>query len=404
MRKLGIVIIVLLLILISRERIQMQEEWESSIPKQKEKTKGTEIRVLLMDSNFAQTTHEEVQVSCKQGMTIVCGDEEKSIKANEVIQIHPTDEKFTKGTIRVLPHKEGRITLHHMKRSYGTPSYCGEIELFRSGNRIAIVNQLPLETYLRYVVPSEMPSSYEMEALKAQAICARSYAYRKMQGAAYPEFRAHVDDSTSFQVYGNIESNPRTDEAVKNTEGKLLWEGEEVADAFFFSTSCGKTTSVAVVNEIGEAYEKDLPWYRWYTSVSKPELERILESYAQKDIGELQKIEVTKRGEGGIALHIKATGTKGSIEVATENKIRRALADSSLMIHRQDGSKLPCSSLLPSAFFTITENNGTYEIEGGGYGHGTGMSQNGANEMAKAGKTYAEILKFFYSGTKVVSR
>ena len=403
MKRISIVVVVLLFVFLSRDKMQKQEELESSIPSRKEYEDELYIRVLLKDTNFEQITHSEILVSCEQGMVVGYGENEQSVERNEMVRIDSIDERFTDGTIHIVPKNGAKLTLHHMKRSYGMPSYHGNIELFKVEDRIAIVNELPLEIYLKYVVPSEMPSSYEMEALKAQAICARSYAYGKLEAFAYPEYQAHVDDSTSFQVYGNIESYPRTDEAVKTTAGMLLMEGEEIADAFFFSTSCGKTTSVAVVNEIGEAYEKELPWYRWNISVSKTELERIIETNEKKDIGQLQKIEVTERGEGGIVLRVKATGTNGTIDVATENKIRRVLADSSLIVHRQDGSEMACSSLLPSAFFTIEEKDNIYLIEGGGYGHGTGMSQNGANEMAKEGKKYIEILEFFYPGTSVGS-
>lgn len=404
MRKIGILLIVFLLCLATRETVQRQEEWESVIPRKKEKTIGTEIRVVLMTDNFEDTTHSEIRVFAEHGLVLVYGNKSEDINAGKIVQINAMDARFANGNIRIVPKEEtDKLTLQHMRRSYGVPSYYGELELFKEGERIAIVNQVPLETYLRFVVPSEMPSSYEMEALKAQAICARTYAYAKLQTEAYPQYKAHVDDSTSFQVYGNIENNPRTDRAVYETEAEYVWDGEKVANTYFFSTSCGKTTSVAVVNEIGEAYERDLPWYRWSVTVSKAEMERILESYSGKEIGTLQEVIVSEMGKGGIVHRIKAIGNEGEIEVTTENKIRRALADRSLSIQRQDGSVVSCTNLLPSAFFTIEEVGSDYRILGGGYGHGTGMSQNGANEMAKNGKTYLEILEFFYPNTKVVS-
>ena len=404
MRKIGILLIVFLLCLATRETVQRQEEWESVIPRKKEKTIGTEIRVVLMTDNFENLTHSEIRVSSEHGLMLFYGNESEDVNAGEIVQINAMDARFANGNIRIVPKEEtDKLTLQHMRRSYGVPSYYGELELFKEGERIAIVNQVPLETYLRFVVPSEMPSSYEMEALKAQAICARTYAYAKLQTEAYPQYKAHVDDSTSFQVYGNIENNPRTDRAVYETEAECVWDGEKVANTYFFSTSCGKTTSVAVVNEIGEDYERDLPWYRWSVTVSKAEMERILESYSGKEIGTLQEVIVSEMGKGGIVHRIKAIGNEGEIEVTTENKIRRALADKTLSIHRQDGSVVSCANLLPSAFFTIEEVGSDYRILGGGYGHGTGMSQNGANEMAKNGKNYLEILEFFYPNTKVVS-
>ena len=100
-------------------------------------------------------------------------------------------------------------------------------------------------------------------------------------------------------------------------------------------------------------------------------------------------------------LQICAVGDNGSVTVDTENKIRRALGGSGYEIIKQDGTKVPGQTLLPSAFFTIEKNEDVYKIRGGGYGHGIGMSQNGANEMAKNGKTYIEILTLFFQGITV---
>ena len=83
----------------------------------------------------------------------------------------------------------------------------------------------------------------------------------------------------------------------------------------------------------------------------------------------------------------------------TENKIRRALGGSGYEIQKQDGNTVASSA--PSAFFTIGKEGDTFVIKGGGYGHGIGMSQNGANEMAKKGKTYIDILTLFFPGITV---
>ena len=84
-----------------------------------------------------------------------------------------------------------------------------------------------------------------------------------------------------------------------------------------------------------------------------------------------------------------------------KNKIRRALGGKGYQIEKQDGTVVDSQNLLPSAFFQIEKSEGNYIINGGGYGHGIGMSQNGANEMAKCGKTYIEILQLFYQEVTV---
>ena len=120
-----------------------------------------------------------------------------------------------------------------------------------------------------------------------------------------------------------------------------------------------------------------------------------------KDIGTLEKIKITERGPGDVALVMKAVGDMGSVTVKTENKIRKALGGSEYKIKRQDGSETDGRDLLPSAFFTIEKKGGNFVIKGGGFGHGIGMSQTGANEMAKKGKNYKEILSLFYKDITV---
>lgn len=416
-----IVLMTALLILflnMNLERIQKQKEFESIIPKRQEQE--TEIRVLIKNEGFREITHTEVSVSAEQGLEISCGEFKTKIEGNDVQKIQADHEWFKKGApIRIEAMQNGEITVHSLHRGYGEAVYKGIIELYTTAEGVVMINQLPVETYLEHVVPSEMPASYALEALKAQTICARSYAYRQMESMAYPEYKAHVDDSTSYQVYGNSAKSDRTTCAVKETEGEVLEYQGEIIPAYFFSTSCGKTAgieawkmkenesfaylkSVSVCDLKGRDYEKDLPWYRWEAKVSKQQLRDLLEIYAKVELGELEKLEILKTGEGGIVLEVKAVGSKGELVVQTENKIRKALGDSSYQIKRNDGSFVAGSDLLPSAFFTLENDRDNYVIRGGGYGHGIGMSQNGANEMAKAGLSYQEILAFFYNGTEIL--
>lgn len=102
-----------------------------------------------------------------------------------------------------------------------------------------LVNELPLETYLACVVPSEMPSGYSTEALKAQAVCARTYACQELEVWAYPECEAHVDDSVSFQVYGNTDRSYSTDWAVAETAGQILTYGGEPTQRTIFPPPSG---------------------------------------------------------------------------------------------------------------------------------------------------------------------
>lgn len=375
------------------------------------------IRVLIKSEGFSHEVHPKVAFQCEAGMRVTSKDKQTEISGVDTVTFEPDDALFQGGTILVeAMDPNAKVTISSLERGDGLPSYYGSFELFTTAEGIVVVNEVNLERYLCGVLPSEMPASYEMEALKCQAVCARSYAYFHMKAFAYPEYNAHVDDSTSFQVYGNSNEDERTNQAIQETKGQLLWFEENVARTYFYSTSCGNTASieawgtnrsdenaylqsVQVKNSEGEDYEKDLPWYRWSASVSSDILEGAVESNAGKELGALENITVIETGDGGIVQKLKVVGSQDSVEVETENKIRRLFASDEYQVVKQDGAKYSVSSLLPSAFFTIEKKGEEYLIQGGGFGHGIGMSQNGANEMAKEGMNYKSILTTFYPGT-----
>ncbi len=397
----------------------LQAQLESELPKQKAYNANEKIRVLIKTNGFSQIAHTEVQLQAESGLKIMNGESVAECEAGQIITINPNDERFQAGTIQVESRGEGeKVTISSLQRGYGTPSYRGKLELFKTAEGIVIINELLLEEYLYAVVPSEMPASYELEALKVQAVCARSYAYNQSRAYAYPEYRAHVDDSTSYQVYGNSAEQESTICAVKETCGEKIWYHNQVATAYYYSTSCGKTASITawgsaldesnqylqsinVCNEEGESYEAALPWYQWTATISEQTMSNLVELNTGKEIGTLLNLAVTKQGDGGIVQELAAVGTTGKIVVETENKIRSALGGSGYTIEKQDGTVVDSTKLLPSAFFTIEKKNGNYILHGGGYGHGIGMSQNGANEMAKQGKKYKQILTTFYTGVTV---
>lgn len=377
------------------------------------------VRVVIKTNGFKQIAHPEVRLSAEGGLCLSVGGEINEVAGGETVLLKPDDERFQRGSIFVEVKKEGeKITIHSLERNYGIPSYRGAMELFATSEGIVIVNEVPLEEYLYAVVPSEMPASYEPEALKCQAVCARSYAYCQMLAFSYPEYKAHIDDSVSYQVYGNIREHENTTKAVRETAGQKLWNEKQVVKTYYYSTSCGYSTSVeawgteltaenkylsgaTIQNKNQEFYEKDLPWHRWEAVIPAKTLCNLIELNTGTELGELQDVSVTKTGFGGVALEVTAKGSKGSVIVCKENKIRSALGGSGYQIRRQDGVLVDSTKLLPSAFFTIAKQEGNYILSGGGHGHGIGMSQNGANEMAKEGKSYKEILMFFYTGTRV---
>lgn len=398
---------------------QKQEEVQTEQENQEEETQvvsNPNIRVLLMTDGYKNPIHPSVTVSSTAGLSITYGEKVEECEAGTEVIFMPDDSRFQSGNIRIQA-KEGEITVNSLKRGYGIPSYQGILELRTTAEGIAIINELPVENYLCRVVPSEMPSGYEIEALKAQAVCARSYAYRQMAEYGYPEYEAHVDDSTNYQVYGNSAPADSADRAVQETAGQVVRLDGEIVTTYYYSTSCGKTTSmkawgneendgnrylqsVEVKDENGD-YERNLPWYRWEARIPTKTLSNLIGLNTGKDIGTLQNINILENGPGGVVLTIEAVGDKGSVRVSTENKIRRAFGGKGYTIIKHDGTQVKSSKLLPSAFFTINKSGDTFVIQGGGFGHGIGMSQTGANEMAKCGKNYHEILTFFYQGVTI---
>lgn len=376
------------------------------------------IRVILLSTGYQDMVHPEVHLASDAGMRICYGEAVEEWKASESFVIRPDDVRFSSGIVRVEPLTEGsEIQVGNIERGYGTPSYAGILELRATAEGIVLINELPVEEYLCKVVPSEMPASYELEALKAQAVCARSYAYRQMEKYGYPEYEAHVNDSTDYQVYNNSPAQEKSSQAVWETCGQAVWYGGSIAVTYYYSTSCGRTTDLSAwgseVNESNaylrsvevsngdEDYEKNLPWYRWSARIPVETLSNLVGLNTGVDVGKLQSVEVTRRGAGDIALQIVASGDKGSVTVDTENKIRAALGGTGYSITKNDGSTVESTRLLPSAFFTIERQGEEFIITGGGFGHGIGMSQNGANEMAKQGKNYREILSLFYSEIEI---
>lgn len=379
---------------------------------------GDNIRVLILSTSYRTKIHPAVQVSAPSGILISYDSKEERWESSEILNIEPDDERFDKSKIRLQTlNPDEEICIHNIERSYGTPSYSGIIELRTTAEGIAIINELPVEDYLCKVVPSEMPASYELEALKTQAVCARSYAYQQMQEYSYPEYEAHVDDSTQYQVYNNSKMQETSTKAVKETAGEEVWFKGNVATTYYYSTSCGKTTdlsawgnkvnvenaylqSVELKGKDGD-FERNLPWYRWEANVPIETLSNLIGLNTGVDVGRIATIEVTKRGAGDIALQLVVSGDRGSVTIDTENKIRSALGGAGYTITKNDGTTTGSTNLLPSAFFTVEKKENLFIIKGGGFGHGIGMSQNGANEMAKAGKTYKEILQTFYQNVSI---
>ena len=176
--------------------------------------------------------------------------EVQTLEPGETLQIAADSTLFeTANRIYARPQAlSAKTTVDSILRNGKTPVYPGNFEIEKTGEGFLLINELALEDYLRFVVPSEMPASYPAEALKAQAVCARTYAYMHMLHAGLQNYGAHVDDSAAFQVYNNIAEASETSEAVYETKGQMLLSGGTPVTAYFYSTSCGYGTDLTAWN------------------------------------------------------------------------------------------------------------------------------------------------------------
>lgn len=431
------------------------------------------IRVAIKNTGYGGAYHEKAEFTADTAFTLRYGSydamESREYRAGDIVSLDGESEFFSGERIYIEPAAlTGRIKLLSVERAQGNPAYRGKMEIAKTEEGLVIVNELLLEEYLYSVVPSEMPASYPLEALKAQAVCARTYAYRHMLHSGIAGFGAHVDDSAGYQVYNNIAENAQTTKAVKETSGSLLYYGEELCGSYYYSTSCGfgtdaevwksgggEDTSYLQAKRIGEEegnysgeemeeeenfasfisetypsdYESDEAWYRWTYESKEAEGDRLLsamqrryevnaklvltqkedgsfESKPVKRLGKVKEISIVKRGQGGVADELLIEGTENTFKVISEHNIRYVLNNGVSKVVRQDGSEVASPSLLPSGYFSIATSKKDdivvgYILSGGGYGHGVGMSQNGAKEMAKKGFMSGDILAFFYCSCEV---
>lgn len=353
-----------------------------------------DIRVLLMDSDCETYYHPSVTV----GMD------------GETMTFDGNSPELADGTL-VLQAKEGEIQVLSIERLENPPVYKGSLELKKTPSGLLLTNRLPLETYLEAVVPSEMPASYEMEALKAQAVCARTYARKQMEeGSLRAEYGADVDDSVNYQVYGNFYPQERSSQAVKETAGQVMRQNGELINAYYFSTSAGATSTDEIwgadeaadyLKSVVCSFDAEEPWSSW--SVVLPwDMVNDRTGNLEGCAGNLLSMQITKKNQSGAVTGLLVTTEGGSCQLSQEYEIRQLLSPTGLPITERDGTETTGGTLLPSAYFTMEAVTGSrIVIQGSGYGHGVGMSQTAANEMAKEGYGWEDILDYFFKNIQI---
>lgn len=265
------------------------------------------------------------------------------------------------------------------------PSYQGTIPktvtIYREESKKT--EKIPFEEYILGVVASEMPASFEPEALKAQAVASRTYALGRIKAGT------QLCDTTHCQAYRSEDIDRRVKKAVRATKGQVLtYKGKLASHALYFASSGGKTensedvfvspspylVSVSSSDEPGATHKKEVT-----TMTVSAFGDKIRDHLSDLDFGTIKEsnINIKTRSEGGRVATIKVG--KQTIE---GTDVRTALS-------------------LYSTRFTIKFKGNKISVTTSGSGHGVGMSQYGAHGLAKKGKSYKQILSHYYRGTKV---
>lgn len=333
--------------------------------------------------------------------------------------------------------------------------YRDYIRLINKNNVIIVINHVKTENYLYGVVPKEMSPSFHVEALKAQAVAARSFAYSNISKHSADGF--DLCDTIDCQVYSGYEvEKPSTNLAVDETKDILAFYDGKIIDALYHSTSSGFTEDsrnvwggdLPYLKSVEDNFSSESPYSSWNLSISFSDLSKRL-SASGINLGEIKGIEALSTTSTGKVEKVKIIGIMGE-QTIDATQFRSILGTTTLksawfsikdgnnnksnnQVYVIDGNMLRAEIInLNKAYIldgkskkTVTrgtvnraigkdrlESLGEFYpistseivIEGKGYGHGVGMSQYGAKKMAELGYGFEEILKYYYTGIDVLNK
>ena len=352
------------------------------------------VRIGLFDNQEIKT----FVFHCIEGKYSVYGDSvlSREIKKGELVYVSLMGEKLVLvdgdlhfGTFNRLEIKEAgencNFRLKIVDPVREARNYCGKLEINLFLGTIQLINELPLDVYLAGVVETEAGSTATAEFYKAQAILCRSYALKNRE--KHPGQNFNLCDNTHCQAFNGISNeNPGIPEAVYATHDMVLAdENSQIVKAIFHSNSGGETQRASDVWNSGEFY-----------------LQSVLDPFSEKQRNALwEKTISLGQWKEYLTRHCKTNISK--------------LADQQLLI-RQDHRKkffiVGTDSLrivtiredldLRSSFFSMEIQNDSILIHGKGYGHGVGMSQEGAMEMGRQGYSYSDILRFYFYNVQII--
>lgn len=313
----------------------------------------------------------------------------------------------------VIFRSEGTFALPEARRGQAPVEVPGPLDItIDQTGHMAVCGELPLEKYLRGILPAEMYPSWPIEALKAQAVAARSEIIVHAKGKHFFEGYDFCIEQHCRAFGGRAGHEASTDRAVADTTGMVLVNPDNSIVPTVFSANCGGFTEDnenvwdgpadaalrgrpdiadrgAPQGDVAEWLNKaprafcaqDAPNYRWTREIPLAKLSALFNQ--EHGIGSLKAIEVVERGTSGRVKSVRLVGNKKSVTIEKELNIRRAFEN------------------LPSALCTFTIDKGNVAIKGAGFGHGVGLCQHGAHGMALQKQPYDAILRHYFNGVNL---
>ncbi len=296
------------------------------------------------------------------------------------------------------------VSIAPTKKQLATSCYPGFFTISYSNGKINAINTVDMEDYLRGVIPYEIGQldSSRFEALKAQAVAARTYAYKHYNSRESLGFDVFAD--TKDQVYKGLQSaTALTDSAVKQTRGEVMMYNGEFITAYYHSTCGGVSETMDTWEKPNLPYLKSKPDLRpdgtpWCRESSYSKWERSFESdeltklFVQNAKESKAKVSPFKNVKDIVIKDQLKSGRILTLAVTTDIETFEVRGDKVRWLFRKDGT------ILPSSFFTVKKDGTKWILEGKGFGHGVGMCQMGVRARAQAGQSYIEILSHYYPG------